>query len=73
MFDRVLNSPLVWLDICVNQMENMIETKGGFISLLKDIKYLTISWWKFLSYRNKSIYLLCKSVDWFLYDRSIRH
>ena len=43
MFDRVLNSPLVWLDICVNQMENMIETKGGFISLLKDIKYLTIS------------------------------
>ena len=27
----------------------------------------------FLSYRNQFIDLLCKSVDWFLYDRGLRH
>ena len=26
-----------------------------------------------LSYRNQSIDLLCKSVDWFLYDNGLRH
>ena len=26
-----------------------------------------------LSYRNQSINLLCKSIDWFLYDRDVRH
>ena len=24
-------------------------------------------------YRNQSINLLCKSMDWFLYDRNLRH
>ena len=27
----------------------------------------------FLSYRNQSIDLLFKSIDWFLYDRGLRH
>ena len=26
-----------------------------------------------LSYRNQSIDLLCKSLDWFLYDRDLHH
>ena len=26
-----------------------------------------------LSYRNQSINVLCKSMDWFLYDRDLRH
>ena len=26
-------------------------------------------WWRSLSYRNQSIDLLCKSLDWFLYNR----
>ena len=26
-----------------------------------------------LSYRNQSIDLLCKSMDWFLYDSGLRH
>ena len=30
------------------------------------------SWWRSLSYRNQSIDLLCKSMDWFLYDRNLR-
>ena len=35
--------------------------------------WLTLSWRRFLSYRNQSIYLLSKSVYWFLYDRDLRH
>ena len=34
--------------------------------------HLTLSWRKPLSYRNHSIDLLCKSIDWFLYDNSLR-
>ena len=30
---------------------------------------LTLSWRRSISYRNQSIDLLCKSIDWFLYDR----
>ena len=34
---------------------------------------LTLSWRRPFSYRNQSIDLLCKSMDWFLYDNSLRH
>ena len=34
---------------------------------------LTLSWRRPLSYRNHSIDLLCKSMDWFLYDNGLRH
>ena len=34
---------------------------------------LTLSWRRPLSYRNQSIDLLSKSMDWFLYDSSLRH
>ena len=30
-------------------------------------------WQSSLSYRNQSIDLLYKSMDWFLYDKDIRH
>ena len=33
----------------------------------------TLSLRKTLSYRNQSIDLQCKSIDWFLYDRNLRH
>ena len=36
-------------------------------------QHLTLSWWRPLSYRNQSIDLLCKSMDWFLYDNGLRH
>ena len=32
----------------------------------------TLSWRRSLPYRNQSIHLLCKSMDWFLYDRDLR-
>ena len=35
--------------------------------------FLTLSWRKSLSYRNQSIYLQSKSMDWFLYDNGLRH
>ena len=34
---------------------------------------LTLSWRRPLSYRNQSIDLLCKSMDWFLYNNGLRH
>ena len=37
------------------------------------MKKLTLSWRKFLSYRNQSIDLQSKSMDWFLYGRNLRH
>ena len=35
--------------------------------------YLTLSWWRPLSYRNQSIDFLCKSAYWFLYDNGFHH
>ena len=37
------------------------------------ILYLTLSWRRPLSYRNQTIDLLHKSVDWFRYDNGLRH
>ena len=41
-----------------------------FITL---ISHLTLSWRTPLSYRNQSIHLPTKSMDWFLYDNGLRH
>ena len=38
-----------------------------------DLRTLTLSRRRPLSYRNQSIDLLCKSMDWFLYDNGPRH
>ena len=35
--------------------------------------YLTLSFRRSLSYRNQSIDLQSKSMDWFLYDSDLRH
>ena len=43
--------------------------KIWLISLLD----LTLSWRRPISYRNQSIDLLCKSMDWFLYDIDLLH
>ena len=34
---------------------------------------ITFSWRRSLSYRNQSIDLQSKSMDWFLYDKDLRH
>ena len=40
---------------------------------VKWTKYLTLSWRGPISYRNQSIDLRRKSMDWFLYDIGLRH
>ena len=35
--------------------------------------WVALSWRRFLSCRNQSTDLLCKSMAWFLYDRDLRH
>ena len=34
---------------------------------------LNLSWWRSLLYRNQSIDLQNKSMDWFLQDKNLRH
>ena len=41
--------------------------------VVKSFIYLPLSWRRPLSYRNQSIDLLGKSMDWFLYDNALRH
>ena len=42
------------------------------IQIQRDL-ILILSWRRPLSYRNQSIDLLCKSMDWFLYNNSLLH
>ena len=46
---------------------------GFFPKFRRTIFILNLSWRGSLSYRNQSIDLLCKSMDWFLYDNGLRH
>ena len=52
------------------------QRRGGTSKSNNDVLVilcLTLSWRRSLSYRNQSIDLLCKSMDWFLYDRDLCH
>ena len=44
----------------------------GVVNRLPPFKNLS-GWPRPLSYRNQSINLLCKLMDWFLYDNGLRH
>ena len=69
----------------VNKKIQQILSLSVFVFLyLSSIKQLPINWQKFschwnllwrrpLSYRNHSIDLRSKSMDWFLYDNGLRH
>ena len=46
--------------------------KNGFKCAIFRI-VLTLSWRRSQSYRSQSFDLLCKLMDWFLYDRDLRH
>ena len=56
----------VWGVTEVSDVESLFK-------LTKDKCYLTLSWRRPLSYRNQSIDLRSKSIDWFLYDKGLRH
>ena len=53
------------LDINSKKFVRIRKGKGQF--------RLTLSWRRPISYRNQSIELWSKSMDWFLYDISLRH
>ena len=58
-----------------SKMESFVIIVNGFQSFLRLIYFasLTLSWRRPLSYRNQSIDLLHKLMDWFLYDNGLRH
>ena len=46
---------------------------AGLLKLDTDMRWLALSYWRFLSYRNQSMDLQSESMDWFLYDRNLRN
>ena len=50
-----------------------VNTQQDNISYDENVLHLTLSWRRPLSYRNQSIDLGSKSMDWFLYDNGLRH
>ena len=65
--EKILN---VKLHFCIMITEIKINKS---ILQLEKVSFLTFSWRKPLSYRNQSIDLLRKSMDWFLYHNGLRH
>ena len=61
--------------------QNWVFNRENVLTVLKFMKHqnnqlkkaiiLTLSWWRSLSYVNQSIDLLCKLMDWCLYDRDL--
>ena len=51
------------------KMANNYQSPALICSTVTHGWSLALSWQRSLSYRNQSIDLLCKSTDWFLYDR----
>ena len=52
---------------------NALSPSGGFRKYFFYKLCLTLSLRRSLLFRNQFIDLLCKSVDWFLYGRDLRH
>ena len=46
---------------------------SGVSKLDTDMRWLALSYWRLLSYRNQSMDLQSESMDWFLYDRNLRN
>ena len=67
---------LYYIILCSNFMISLDINNYFMFLLVKrtniDIN-LTLSWGRFLLHRNQSIDMLSKSLDWFLYDRDLRH
>ena len=55
---------------CVNKWNIVMKLWKG---TAWNFDILTISWRRYLLYRNQSLDLQSKSMDWFLYDRNFRH
>ena len=51
---------------------HLLNVTLGRVWMIRSLA-LNLSWRNSVSYRNQSIDLICKSMDWFLYDRKLRH
>ena len=58
------------MGIFVRSGLSKLQHQRSIFSYLKMDIVLILSWRRPLSYRNQSIDLLCKWMDWFLYDRA---
>ena len=58
--------PLIIFEMCRMPTESLNKPQINRI-------FLTLSWRRSLSYRNKSTDLLCKPMDWFLYDLDLHN
>ena len=68
----------IWKKIYKPRFKNKIiflnfKEYVGLNIFLRFFPILTLSWRRPLSYRNQSIDLPSKSMDWFLYDNDLRH
>ena len=76
IFTVIINKTNLMYSIKHNWV-NIIETSYRKQLRLDDIKYFCTWGWRWLitslSSRNQSMNLLCKSMNWFLYDRDILH
>ena len=59
--------------LCPGGSKNGWYQKNFVLLKTQTASYLTLSWWRSLSYRIQSIDSQSKSMDWFLYDRDLRH
>ena len=71
-FLHMLNHALKRFLIDVFLIGTSFQKQWGWNLTINKSK-LTLSWRKMLSYRNQSIDLLCKSIDWFLDNNGVRH
>ena len=67
LFSRFFNIAFSFLDIWFYLQTILLQWP------LFSVDILIPSWWRSLLYRNQSIDLQRKSMDWFLYDRGLRH
>ena len=72
-----LSHTLFWKGIKLSRDKNngscISQAEAANMEKLDSAGKLTLSWWRPLSYRNQSIDLWIKSMDWFLYDNGLRH
>ena len=74
---KFITFTLCWASTFFQFINIMFKMSKGTIEQLSEAAVwkcsLIVSWQKSISYRNQSIYLFCKSMGWFLYDRDLRH
>ena len=64
----------LFFKICQNSQENTyVDLFFIKVAELRPATFLTLSWRAPLYYKNQSIDLQSKSMDWFLYDNDLRH